>query len=191
LPVSAAAVEKLAWLQRYKARTAVGGRFPRVRVMDYMRFPNSKVAIHHYDRLYKDADGAVCPAVVHANYHPDKAETLKTALQMFNNCVVAIDRSTCAPAPNSVLDIPVRSSFGNGGPGSDASKILHAELLGAFEDMRSVLSGSSWELAPTANSRSLTVLQRAQEQLTAALAAEAAAGRLEQVPAAVRDGNWT
>jgi len=167
----------------------VGGRFPRVRVMDLLRFPNSKVALHHYEKLYK-GDDALCPVLVHANYHLDKAETMRITERLFGSCVVAADRSTCAPAPRSALVVPVVGVAGNGGPSSEAARLRDSASLGASEELRSVLAESSWELSPIAGSQPRTALQLAREQLTAALAAETARGRLEQIPASVRDGNW-
>jgi hypothetical protein len=189
-PICAAAADKLAWLQRYKALTAVGGRFPRVRVMDLLRFPNSKVALHHYDKLYKSSDGAVCPVLVHANYHLDKAETIRITERLFSSCVVVADRSTCAPAPHSALVVPVVGVAGNGGPSSEAARLRNAASAAVSADLRGVLAESSWEVSPIAGLQPRTVLQLAREQLAAALAAETARGRLEQVPASVRDGIW-
>jgi hypothetical protein len=93
--------ERLAWIRGVRRRTAVGGRQPRVRVMDYTRFANSKVAIFLHEVYYATHPSFPCPVTVHVNYHAadEKPARMDEVLgSLFKACLVHSEgRGSCAP----------------------------------------------------------------------------------------------
>lgn len=115
-------LEKLQWLREYRRRTVVGGRQPRVRVMDHLRFANSKVAVHFNDQYFKASPAALCPVVVHINYHLEKEKLLKQSLEvLFERCAMHSPRSTCQDPDSTATSASSRGTAAAGGAGSDGS----------------------------------------------------------------------
>lgn len=86
--------QALLWLREYKRRTAIGGRQPKIRIMDYTRFTNSKFTIHHHEK-YSNQSYAVCPVTIHVNYHKQKMEGLNKVSELFGPCLISEKRTTC------------------------------------------------------------------------------------------------